>query len=56
MIVIPPNANLLPKTIQLIEFFNQLEEKLQYPNSDGIAEQIQRLQHAETELIKWGKV
>lgn len=56
MIVIPNNAQLLPQTVKLIEFFNQLEEKLQYPDSDGIAEQIQRLRHAETELIKWGKV
>lgn len=56
MIVIPKNAQLLPTTIKLIEFFNQLEEKLQYPNSEGYAEQIRHLRNAEFELIKWGKV
>lgn len=56
MIVIPNNAQLLPETIKLIEFFNQLEERLQYPNSEGYAEQIMNLRNAEFELIKWGKV
>lgn len=56
MIVIPNNAKLLPQTVKLIEFFNQLEEKLQYPSSDGYAEQIMHLRNAEFELIKWGKV
>ena len=56
MIVIPANANLSSKMIELINFFNQLENELQYPNCEGRAEEIMLLKRAEIELIMRGKI
>jgi hypothetical protein len=58
MIVVPSqfkgNAFCDKKFKELIQFFNELEEKLSYPNSEGIADQIRELERAQTELIKLG--
>lgn len=40
----------------LIEWFNELESQLAYPNCDGKADEIRKLKTAHSELIKWGKV
>jgi len=39
---------------ELIQFFNRLEERLSYPISEGISDQVRELQRAHVELIKWG--
>lgn len=57
MIHVPPGPiRLLPEMLELIKFFNDLEEKLQYPNSDGYEDQARYLREAERELIRWGKI
>lgn len=56
MIIVPANANLSSKMIELINFFNRLENDLQYPNCEGRAEEILRLKRAEIELIMQGKI
>lgn len=40
----------------LVDFFNKLEEKLQYPNCEGYADAERILNAAIKELILWGKI
>ena len=40
----------------LINFFNDLETKLEYPNCEGDADRERILIQAEKELIMWGKI
>jgi len=54
MIVIPPNTELNPKFRELIDMFNKLEERLQYPHCDGYSDQKRVLTKAEEGLIMWG--
>lgn len=56
MIKIPEGFYLTKGMRDLIEFFNDLEKKLEYPNSEGYSDQKRVLLNAETELIKWGKI
>ncbi len=41
---------------QLVEFFNDLERKLEYPNCEGFEDQKRILAKAQSELIMWGKI
>jgi hypothetical protein len=41
---------------KLIEFFNDLEQKLQYPNCEGNLDAQRILKNAQSELIMWGKI
>ena len=41
---------------ELIEFFNELEEKLSYPNCEGNIDKQRVLLKAEADLILWGKI
>lgn len=56
MIIIPNGTSLTKGMRDLIEFFNNLEKELEYPNSEGYSDQKRVLLNAETELIKWGKI
>ena len=58
MITIPPGFQNNPavdrKFKELIEFFNELQEDLRYPNCEGYGDQWRVLVQAENELIKRG--
>jgi len=41
---------------QLVEFFNDLEKRLEYPNCEGYADQERVLKRAQQELTMWGKI
>lgn len=60
MITIPKDFQNNPfcdkKFKELIEFFNKLEQDLQYPNCEGNADAKRILAQAENELIMWGVV
>ncbi len=56
MIIVPANANISSKMLELIKFFNQLENDLRYPNCKDQAEEIMRLKRAEYDLIMLGKI
>jgi hypothetical protein len=56
MIPIPDSSLLLHETKQLIDFFNQLESKLQHPNCQTPADVERVVIQAQHELILWGKV
>ena len=42
--------------LELVKYFNDLEESLRYPNCEGDAEARRILRAAERELTLWGKV
>jgi len=58
MISVPKDFNNNPavdhKFLELINFFNKLEDKLRYPNCDGYADEKRILAWAENELIMRG--
>lgn len=58
MITIPAgfqnNSAVDRKFRDLIEFFNELEEELRYPNCEGYEDQRRTLARAEQELIMRG--
>ncbi len=60
MINIPANyknSPFLDKDFRkLVEFFNDLEQKLQYPNCEGNADAERILKNAQRELVMWGKL
>jgi hypothetical protein len=56
MITIKPQYNLTRDMRELIEFFNNLEKQLEYPNYDGEADKKQILLYAEQELIIMGRI
>ena len=56
MIPVNDNSKLTKQFKELIKFFNELEEKLQYPNCEGNADKERILVQAERELIMWGKI
>ena len=58
MINVPVDARkkLTSEMLKLIEFFNNLEASLEYPNCSGYEDKTRILVQAEQELIKWGKV
>lgn len=58
MIEIPIEAQkkLTPEMLRLVDYFNKLEQSLQYPKCEGYADQTRMLLKAEQELIMWGKV
>ena len=41
---------------KLVEFFNDLEQKLQYPNCEGNLDAQRILKNAQRELVMWGKI
>jgi hypothetical protein len=41
---------------EMVDFFNDLEEKLQYPNCSGKEDQERVLRQAMKELTLWGKI
>lgn len=58
MIVIPSDFQNNPfadkKFRELVEFFNNLEKALEYPNCEGNADAKRILARAQSELIMWG--
>lgn len=59
MINIPKGFNngiLTQDFITLVDFFNDLEKKLEYPNSEGYTDQARYLKQAMQDLIMWGKI
>ena len=56
MITIPEGVYFSPNFRKLVQFFNDLENRLSYPNCSGKADQILELQAAETTLKKQGKI
>jgi hypothetical protein len=56
MITIKPQYELTRKMRELIEFFNNLEKELEYPNCDGEADKKRTLLCAERQLILEGKL
>ena len=60
MIFFPPGYQNSPFTDknfrQLVEFFNNLERELEYPNCEGNADKERILKKAQSELTMWGKV
>lgn len=58
MIALPPDYQGNPlvdrKFRELIKFFNELEEKLQYPNCSGYSDQRHEFNKAQDELIMRG--
>jgi hypothetical protein len=60
MINIPSNYRNSPftdkKFKELVEFFNKLEQDLQYPNCEGKEDSVRILRKAQDELTKWGVV
>ena len=58
MIRIPENFQNNPavdrKFKDLVEFFNKLQEELEYPNCEGYADQRRALAQAQAELIRRG--
>lgn len=42
------------KFLELVEFFNKLEDELRYPNCEGYSDQRRALARAENELIMRG--
>jgi len=60
MITVPKDFQNNPfadrKFLELIDFFNKLEQDLQYPNCEGLADAKRILAHAEDQLIMRGVV
>jgi hypothetical protein len=56
MITIKPQYELTRKMRELIEFFNNLEKELEYPNCGGEADKKRTLLCAERQLILEGKL
>ena len=54
--IIPNTVDLLPETVKLITFFNNLAAAMEYPNCEGNADRKRLLLEAERQLILWGKV
>ena len=56
MIVIRESYKLSKDFKNLVEFFNQLENRLEYPGCEGYSDIERELLKAESELIMWGKI
>lgn len=58
MIIIPSDFQNNPfvdkKFRELVEFFQSLEEALEYPNCEDVADAKRILARAQNELIMWG--
>lgn len=49
-------VDITPEMKKLLDFFNQLEKRLEYPNCEGYNDEKRYLLAAQKELILWGKI
>lgn len=51
MITVPQGTNISQRMRYLIEFFNKLEQDLEYPNCEGYADARRCIEAAELQLV-----